>query len=127
MVRAVSWTQAEAIDLCRKIETVCPAAGCHVALTGGALYKDGPRKDADILFYRIRQIKEIDMEVLECLLGAIGVKMRDGWKSGWVIKADYNGKGLDLFFPEEDGEHSSGQPVAEVDWLDPAATSSDGY
>lgn len=39
------WTQAEAIALCRKIEDVCPAFGCHVALTGGVLYKLGERKD----------------------------------------------------------------------------------
>ena len=41
------WTQAEAIDLCREIEKGCPQFGCHVALTGGLLYKDGPRKDCD--------------------------------------------------------------------------------
>lgn len=44
------WTQAEAIALCREIEQICPRFGCHVALTGGCLYKDGPRKDADLLY-----------------------------------------------------------------------------
>lgn len=34
------WTQAEAVALAKKIEAVCPAFGCHVALTGGLLYKD---------------------------------------------------------------------------------------
>ncbi len=42
------WTQEEAIELCRIIEDICPQAGCHVALTGGCLYKDGERKDLDI-------------------------------------------------------------------------------
>ena len=50
------WTQEEAIALCKKIESIVPLAGCHVALTGGCLYRDGHRKDLDILFYRIRQI-----------------------------------------------------------------------
>lgn len=31
-----------------------------VALTGGCLYKPEPRDDCDILFYRIRQTKEIN-------------------------------------------------------------------
>ena len=29
------WTQEDAIKLCRDIEKICPAYGCHVALTGG--------------------------------------------------------------------------------------------
>lgn len=45
------WTQSEAIDFCKKIEAICIKYGCHVALTGGTLYGDGPRKDCDILFY----------------------------------------------------------------------------
>lgn len=121
----MSWTQAEAIELCRKIEAVVPAAGCHVALTGGTLYKDGPRKDADLLFYRIRQVESIDMNELEYQLEFIGVKMRAGWKPGWVIKATFKGKGMDLFFPEEDGEHSSGQPAPVSDFDE--ATQTDGY
>lgn len=105
----MSWTQAEAIELCRKIEAVAPAAGCHVALTGGTLYKDGPRKDADILFYRIRQVKEIDMDKLQNELAQIGVLLREPSDAlcGFVSKATYNGKGVDLFFPEDDGEYGN--------------------
>lgn len=33
------WTQQEAVDLCVIIESVCVEFGCHVALTGGLLYK----------------------------------------------------------------------------------------
>lgn len=121
----MNWTQAEVIELCRKIEAVCPAAGCHVALTGGTLYKDGARKDADILFYRIRQVDEIDMELLEEELGKIGVQMRAGNRSGWVIKADYRkpgqlrSKGLDLFFPDFDGKYGEqpAEPVSDFDQL----------
>jgi hypothetical protein len=44
------WTLAEAVEVCRQVEAICPPFGCHVALTGGTLYKDGERKDLDLLF-----------------------------------------------------------------------------
>lgn len=97
---ALHWTQREAIELCVAIESVCPPCGCHVALTGGALYKDGLRKDCDILFYRIRQ-SAIDPDCLWSELAKIGIKWLSGF--GWVHKAEYNGKKIDVFFPEEDG------------------------
>ena len=45
-------TQTTAIELCRKLEDIAPEFGGHVALTGGCLYKDGERKDVDIMIYR---------------------------------------------------------------------------
>jgi len=92
------WTQAEAIELCRKIEAICPEYGAHVALTGGTLYKDGLRKDADILFYNIRQVKEIQREDLLYALEEIGISL--GKQFGWCQKAFYQGKPVDLFFPD---------------------------
>src|SRR3546814_15766415 len=50
---ALPWTLDDAVALCRKIEKIAPEYGAHVALTGGTLYKDGPRKDVDLLFYQI--------------------------------------------------------------------------
>lgn len=105
------WTQPQALDLCRRIEAVCPPFGCHVALTGGLLYKDGPRKDADILFYRIRQVEEIDMNGLFGALAAIGLERTRGF--GWCFKATYDGRAVDCFFPEEQG----GEYVSEDDVL----------
>jgi hypothetical protein len=99
----MSWTQKDAIELCIKIEAVCPAFGCHVALTGGTLYKDGERKDCDILFYRIRQTPEIDKAGLFKALADIGLIEQRGF--GWCHKATFNGKGVDCFFPEEDGDY----------------------
>lgn len=93
------WSQAEAIELCILIEQVCPNYGCHVALTGGLLYKDGRRKDCDLLFYRIRQIEQIDYEGLWETLAEIGVVKVSGF--GWCHKAVYQGKNIDCFFPEE--------------------------
>jgi hypothetical protein len=102
----VSWVREEAIELCKLVEIVCVGCGCHVALTGGLLYKDGPRKDCDLLFYRIRQWNKIDMEKLKTVLLAIGFTDFKGF--GWVYKANYKGKPVDCFFPEEqDGEYNA--------------------
>lgn len=89
-----------AIDLCRKIEMVCPMAGCHVALTGGCLYKDGDRKDIDLMFYRIRQVEKIDYELLFSILDQLGIKVEKSFK--WCHKARYDNVGIDIFFPEAD-------------------------
>ncbi len=93
-----SWTTEDAIDLCSQIETVAPQFGCHVALTGGTLYKPGLRKDVDILFYRIRQVDQIDREGLMKALLEIGFTL--GRRHGWVQKAIWKGKSVDLFFPD---------------------------
>ena len=95
------WTQPEAIELCRDVEAICPGYGCHVALTGGLLYKDGPRKDCDLLFYRIRQVKKIDLDALWPALLLIGLEKKSGF--GWCFKAVYKGKPVDCFMPEEQG------------------------
>lgn len=96
-----AWTQAEAVALCREVEAIAPEFGCHVALTGGLLYKDGPRKDADLLFYRIRQVAQVDVDGLFSALGGIGLNKTGGF--GWCHKALFNEKPVDCFFPEEAG------------------------
>lgn len=103
------WTREEALDFCFAIEAVCPAFGCHVALTGGLLYKEGPRKDCDILFYRIRQVDKIDTDGLfKALELSLGLERYKGF--GWVHKGTYMGKEVDMFFPEEDdGEYEKEQ------------------
>lgn len=96
------WTQAEAIALCCEIERKAPNVGCHVALTGGLLYREGERKDCDLLFYRIRQWDQIDKDSLFGILEEdFGIVVTSGF--GWCHKAvTKDGKALDLFFPEED-------------------------
>lgn len=103
-----NWTQEEAIALCRRIEDGCPTFGCHVALTGGLLYKDGIRKDLDILFYRIRQVPMINLEGLWQFLESIGVSYVSGFD--WCQKAKFQGKPIDCFFPEHDGEYNPPTP-----------------
>lgn len=100
------WVLEDAVELCRKIEAVAPDYGCHVALTGGTLYKPGPRKDVDLLFYRIRQIEEIDRVGLLMALERLGLQMTV--RHGWVQKAIYECKPVDLFFPHHiDGPRDS--------------------
>ena len=90
-----------AVSICAMIELVSPKFGCHVALTGGCLYKYGERKDIDLLFYRIRQITEIDYVGLFDALSQLGFKKPEGF--GWLFKSDYDGCPVDMFFPEEVG------------------------
>lgn len=100
-----TWNQEEAINLCIAIEHVIPKSGCHVALTGGNLYRHGERQDLDLVIYRIRQSKKIDMELLFAELGGLGIAKVSGF--GWCHKCEYEGKKIDLFFPEEKAVGSS--------------------
>lgn len=104
---ADQWDQAQAIELCRALEAIAPKYGAHVALTGGCLYKDGSRKDVDIMFYRIRQVSAIDAEGLFAALdNLLGIQILEGF--GFVFKAvTTKGKHIDFFFPEEQGEYPS--------------------
>jgi hypothetical protein len=99
----MTWLQNEAIELCIKIEAISPAFGAHVALTGGLLYKDGPRKDADIMIYRIRQVSKINRDGLFNAMESLGIRQVSGF--GWCHKATYRGKPIDFFFPDDDGEY----------------------
>ena len=96
------WSHEAAVGLCRLIEPIAKQCGCHVALTGGTLYKDGKRKDCDILFYRIRQVPKIDVPQLFKKMGEVGVERGKAY-SDWLIKATYCGRAIDFFFPEGNG------------------------
>jgi hypothetical protein len=116
----MSWNLEDAVQLCKKIESVSPEFGCHVALTGGTLYKDGERKDCDILFYRIRQIGKVDIEGLFKKLETIGVKKESGF--GWCHKAVFEGKDIDCFFPEEEGGEYKKEAPPLIDARDDKVT-----
>lgn len=92
------WTLDEGVELCRRIEAVCPMYGCHVGLTGGVLYKDGARKDLDLIFYRIRQEGEINAAGLFDQLEIMGIRIEN--RFGWVVKATYYDRSIDMMFPE---------------------------
>lgn len=91
----------DAVKICELLEAISPHFGAHVALTGGCLYKKGERKDIDILFYRIRQVSEIDQDGLFKAMSIIGFSEPNGM--GWCFKTKFNGFSIDLFFPEEQG------------------------
>ena len=116
------WTQPEALAFCRILESVAPAYGAHVALTGGLLYKDGARKDCDVVLYRIRHRKE--PVAWDALFGALipyGVQFVHDY--GWCKKITWNGKPVDVFDPDNTGEYpdekaeviDESKPVAGVD------------
>lgn len=102
------WTQGKAIELCIALEAIAPQFGAHIGLTGGCLYKQGARKDCDILIYRIRQVPAIDEEGFFEAIKQIGVEKKSGF--GWCHKAEWQGLLIDFFFPEEDGEYERADP-----------------
>ena len=104
-----SWTQQEAIDLATQIEAVCPDFGYHVALTGGCLYRKGPRQDLDLLFYQIRQVDTPDYAGLLGKLAEIGIYVYRDF--GFCLKAGLDAKSIDLLFPECPGGDYQDSPA----------------
>lgn len=100
---SATWTLEEAVALCQLLEDVAPLCGCHIALTGGCLYKQGPRKDVDIVVYRIRQADKIDGPKFMQWLVDLGFKLKQGAADCWLMTAEYRGKPVDFFFPENEG------------------------
>lgn len=115
------WNIETARALAQRVEEIAPNFGCHVALTGGCLYKEGLRKDCDLIFYRIRQVSEIDLDGLVTALDAIGVRLYHPLTQErlWCYKAYYHvpddrlSYSLDLLFPEF-GNGCYGQPQSAV-------------
>lgn len=59
----------------------------HIGLTGGVLYKDGPRKDIDFVVYSHRCFELIDTNWLAGLL--LGLGLRNVTNFGRVIKGRF--------------------------------------
>ena len=117
MLQERSWSRDEGVALCRLLETVSPQFGAHVALTGGLLYRDGLRKDCDILVYRIRQFEKIDWNGLWVAWAKLGLQIGNDY--GWCCKAKFRStdgvwKDVDLFDPEDDGEYGAYGDFEEV-------------
>lgn len=98
----MDWELTDGLHMCVGLEAIAPAFGYHVALTGGVLYKVGPRKDLDVLFYRIRDNKNPDRAGLIAELKRRGFEIRKEY--GWVQKVAWLGRDMDLFFPDYTGE-----------------------
>lgn len=121
MDRKKKWTTLEAIELARVFEKIACRNSYHVALTGGCLYKDGERKDADFLFYVERNllsdVKEkfpkliTDLFFCDELAGRIRLAENSPptAKFPWVVKAIWTPETsfatmpMDFFFPDNPG------------------------
>jgi len=94
-----TWKQDEIVTLCRKIEAFAPKFGYHVGFTGGGLYKDGERKDADIILYPHNDPANVtNWEGMQEALEDIGVFIV-AEHCGWLKKAKFGPfKCIDFFF-----------------------------
>lgn len=100
-IETSNWTTEEAIVLAKKVEAICPPFGYHVALTGGLLYKEGPRKDCDLVLYQTGSWnKGYKFQELLDKLGTIGIAVKEKDDIQYCYKAKYEGKSLDIIFPE---------------------------
>lgn len=64
----------KAITLCRELEAIVRPFGWHVGLTGGCLYKDGDRKDVDVIVYPHDPAKRPNRSrMIDAVSRAIGV------------------------------------------------------
>lgn len=100
------WGLAKAIALCTAIQNL-PSQdfSCHPALTGGLLYKEGLRKDCDIVIYQ-RGDKDgkrdpIDWPGLWAALEGIGLLLENDF--GYVKKCRYEGLVVDILDPAQTG------------------------
>ena len=105
-------TLQDALELCRTIEPIAERCGGHVALTGGTLYKDGDRKDLDILIYRLRQVKAFDWDKFKRLSAVVGIYW--GPDYGWCKKAIWGGHRIDFFDPDAVSGHEYPTGVYEL-------------
>lgn len=70
------WTQEEALDFCYVLEQTIAQLGMHIGLTGGCLYKDGPRKDVDVILYRHHGAELASYEQFLTALSEQGIVLR---------------------------------------------------
>lgn len=95
------WVLGDALTLCRMLEPWATMHNCHVALTGGLLYKDGPRKDCDVVVYRRGLCKgeevlpEFDRDALTKSFKNV---LKIVQEFGRVTKCTFDEKPVDLLF-----------------------------
>lgn len=113
------WTLQDGVALCTLIQEL-PSwkFHCHPALTGGLLYKRGPRKDCDIVIYQRGDTggerKPIDWDGLWTALEGIELLLIHDY--GYVKKCSYKGRAVDIFDPTRDSDY----PPAAVEDPDAA-------
>lgn len=85
-----------AIILCRTLEPLFQKFGYHVGLTGGCLYKEGERKDVDIIVYphhttNAKSAADL-VKNIEASYPALGY-----WKEGSGLKGGHDSKQVHKF------------------------------
>lgn len=69
------WTLDEAVELVRDIWDECAAAGWHLAITGGVLYRGESDKDLDLVAYP-HNSEDADIDDLYDCLCLLGWRLR---------------------------------------------------
>lgn len=101
----------KAIELCNTLYKILSPLHFYPALTGGCLYKEGERKDCDIVIFRNRQAHtDFELHDLEPVLSLAG--FTDFRHFGFVTKCMYQGIAIDMFNPETaaDDDYDSDGP-----------------
>ena len=92
-------TQQDGVRLCELLHEKLQPLGYFPALTGGLLYKEGNRKDIDIIIYRHRQkVEKFETTDIQLALLEVGVNITGFY--GFVTKAEWQGFTVDIFNPE---------------------------
>lgn len=101
-------TIEDGIKLCKLLRMILLPHGFYPALTGGLLYKNGERKDIDIVIYRNRQkIKEFEITDLTPLLDKIGLNIISTY--GFCTKCKWKGFIVDVLNPETQSDLPEGE------------------
>ena len=82
------------------------------ALTGGCLYKDGERKDVDIVIYRNRECSHFEISDIEDILAIVG--FTDFVHHGFVTKCKFGMTDVDLFNPESSSDDNYESDVSRI-------------
>lgn len=88
-----------AIELCKAIYDEMGKDGIFPALTGGCLYKEGERKDIDIVLYFKRYSGPVETSDIAHKLKKVGLT-NFKFVTGYVTKAKYGELDVDLLNPE---------------------------
>jgi hypothetical protein len=100
-----TYTLSHGVWICTLIESVAPRFGFHTGLTGGVLYKDGPRKDIDVVLY-VRGSEEAAPDKAGLLIALVAeTPLTIVEDFGYVVKAQCGDMPVDLLFPHCDGEY----------------------
>jgi len=104
-------TQLEsAVHLCALLYTELKQNDIFPALTGGVLYKNGTRKDIDIIMYRGESGQTLNVHDVHDVLQKLEIEVLGNFNR--VAKCKWGAWNLDIIFPEAEGEYNN-EPIDE--------------